>query len=229
MFLANMSHELRTPLNAVIGFSQAMEEETFGPHGHGKYKEYSNLISGAGAHLLDLINDILDMSRIEAGRFELHPEKLEIVSLVQDCVSMMKENAAQAGLRLTSNIPSELPPLHADRRALKQILLNLTANAVKFTPAGGRIEINVVSDGCELEFRVRDTGIGIPADKLAQVGNPFVQFHAMTGKQGTGLGLALVRSLTEMQGGRFRIESTEGEGTLARVRFPISAAALEAA
>jgi signal transduction histidine kinase len=224
MFLANMSHELRTPLNAVIGFSETMNEETFGPHGHAKYKEYSSLISGAGAHLLDLINDILDMSRVEAGRFELHPENLEIIPLVRDCENMMKENATQAGLTLTTELPPQLPTVFADRRALKQILLNLTANAVKFTPPGGRVEISVVSDGTELEFRVRDTGIGIPADKLAQVGNPFVQFHAMTGKQGTGLGLALVRSLTQLQGGTFRIASREGEGTLVCVSFPAGCA-----
>jgi signal transduction histidine kinase len=224
MFLANMSHELRTPLNAVIGFSQTMDEETFGAHSHSKYKEYSGLISAAGAHLLDLINDILDMSRIEAGKFEFHPENIDVPSLVRDCVGMMEEHATQAGLVLVADLPPEPVGVFADRRALKQILLNLIANAVKFTPPGGHVEIGVVLDGTELEFRVRDTGIGIPADKLAQAGDPFVQFHAMTGKQGTGLGLALVRSLTQLQGGMFRISSREGEGTLVCVRFPACSA-----
>jgi len=220
MFLANMSHELRTPLNAVIGFSQTMQDEVFGPLGNERYKEYSGLIAKAGAHLLDLINDILDMSRIEAGKFEIHLEPLDVVPLVGECVGLMKDTALQAGLTLTFGKPAGPVAIHADPRALKQILLNLLANAVKFTPSGGQVEVNITRLPGEIELVVCDNGIGIPSDKVPRAGDPFVQFHQKSGKQGAGLGLALVRSLAQMHGGTVRIESREGEGTLVAVSLP---------
>jgi len=222
MFLANMSHELRTPLNAVIGFSQTMEEETFGPHANPKYREYSGLIHRAGAHLLEVINDILDMSRIEAGKFELRCESVDAAAVATDCVAMMQDAASRGGLTIHAAIGKEPMLVHADRRALKQILLNLLGNAVKFTLSGGRIDVSVAPSDGGVTISVRDTGIGIPAAKLQNAGSPFMQFHEGTGRQGTGLGLALVRSLTGMQGGSFHIESREGAGTVVTVTLPDS-------
>ena len=222
MFLANMSHELRTPLNAVIGFSQTMEEETFGPHANAKYKEYSGLIHRAGAHLLEVINDILDMSRIEAGRFELHCENVDAAAIASECVDLMQDAASRGGLTVHAAIGKEPMLVHADRRALKQIMLNLLGNAVKFTLHGGRIDVSLARVDNGVTISVRDTGIGIPAAKLQNAGSPFMQFHEGTGRQGTGLGLALVRSLTGMQGGSFHIESREGAGTVVTVTLPDS-------
>lgn len=225
MFLATMSHELRTPLNAVIGFSQLMEAETFGPLGDEHYHEYTGLIQKAGRHLLDLINDILDMSKIEAGKFDLHRELIDIRLLVSDCVQMMRERAHQGGVVLEEILPHEPVKTCADPRAIKQILLNLLSNAVKFTPGGGRVTTRVVHDGARLALSVQDTGIGIPADQIYRLGNPFVQLRNSAGAahEGTGLGLALVRSLAEMHGGALKIESVEGRGTTVTIDMPIEA------
>jgi len=225
MFLANMSHELRTPLNAVIGFSEMMHAEIFGPLGDRRYREYTGLIQGAGKHLLDLINDVLDMSKIEAGKQELHREKLNIVDVVRDALSMMREQAAAGQVALEMGADSAPIFIQADRRAMKQIFLNLLSNAVKFTPEGGRVTVNTESNGDQVILSVRDTGIGIPAEHIYRLGNPFVQIrnNAGTTQTGTGLGLALVRALTEMHDGSFRIESTEGQGTTVSVSFPIRA------
>jgi len=220
MFLANMSHELRTPLNAVIGFSETMQLEAFGPLGSPKYGEYAGLIAKAGAHLLDLINDILDMSRIEAGKLELHREAVDLTGLARECASLMADAAKRGGLSLEARLPAAHLMLHADRRALKQILLNLLSNAVKFTPEGGRVEIGLECGEGEVSLYVRDSGIGIPADALSRAGNPFVQFHPHSGKQGTGLGLALVRSLAQLHGGAMRIESAAGQGTSVTITLP---------
>jgi two-component system cell cycle sensor histidine kinase PleC len=220
-----MSHELRTPLNAVIGFSEMMHAEIFGPLGDRRYREYTGLIQGAGKHLLDLINDVLDMSKIEAGKQELHREKLNIIDVVRDALAMMHEQAA-AG-HVTLDMATDIKPIfiQADRRAMKQIFLNLLSNAVKFTPEGGRVSVNTESTGDQVTLSVRDTGIGIPAEHIYRLGNPFVQIrnNAGTTQTGTGLGLALVRALTEMHDGSFRIESTEGQGTTVSVSFPIRA------
>jgi two-component system cell cycle sensor histidine kinase PleC len=225
MFLANMSHELRTPLNAVIGFSEMMHAEIFGPLGDRRYREYTGLIQGAGKHLLDLINDVLDMSKIEAGKQELHREKLNIVDVVRDALAMMREQAAAGQVALEMAADSAPIFIQADRRAMKQIFLNLLSNAVKFTPEGGRVTVNTESNGDQVILSVRDTGIGIPAEHIYRLGNPFVQIrnNAGTTQTGTGLGLALVRALTEMHDGSFRIESTEGQGTTVSVSFPIRA------
>jgi signal transduction histidine kinase len=223
MFLATMSHELRTPLNAVIGFSQLMEAETFGPLGSPRYREYTGLVQKAGRHLLDLINDILDMSKIEAGKFELHRERIDVRVLVNECSMLMRERAKQAGIALQEEVPSEPLQVEADHRAVKQILLNLLSNAVKFTPEGGRVITRAVQVGHTVSISVEDTGVGIPSDQLYRLGNPFVQLRNNAGSthEGTGLGLALVRSLAEMHGGQLRIESVEGRGTTVTVEIPL--------
>jgi signal transduction histidine kinase len=225
MFLANMSHELRTPLNAVIGFSEMMHSEIFGPLGDRRYREYTGLIQGAGKHLLELINDVLDMSKIEAGKQELHREKLDIVEVVRDALSMMREQASAGEITLEIDANTQPVFIQADRRAMKQIFLNLLSNAVKFTPQGGSVSVNTQSSGGRVTLSVRDTGIGIPAEQIYGLGNPFVQVrnNAGTTQTGTGLGLALVRALTEMHDGTFRIESTEGQGTTVSISFPACA------
>jgi two-component system cell cycle sensor histidine kinase PleC len=220
-----MSHELRTPLNAVIGFSEMMHSEIFGPLGDRRYREYTGLIQGAGKHLLDLINDVLDMSKIEAGKQELHRERLNIMDVVRDALAMMQEQAAAGQVALEIDANTAPVFIQADRRAMKQIFLNLLSNAVKFTPEGGRVCVTTQTEGDRVILSVRDTGIGIPAEQIYRLGNPFVQVrnNAGTTQTGTGLGLALVRALTEMHDGTFRIESIEGQGTTVSVSFPACA------
>ena len=221
-FLANMSHELRTPLNAIIGFSEIMEREMFGPLGHARYKEYSGDILSSGQHLLALINDILDMSKIEAGKLTLRPEALELPEIIEDVVRLIRTRAEAGGLILALDIP-ELPAVEADYRALKQILLNLLTNAVKFTPRGGRVEVAAKAriDG-RVQVSVTDTGIGIAEADLARLAKPFEQIesqHAKT-QQGTGLGLALTKSLVEGHGGALEIKSRSGIGTTVSFSLP---------
>ncbi len=222
MFLATMSHELRTPLNAVIGFSDVMHSEMLGPLGDPRYREYTTLIHDAGQHLLDLINDILDMSKIESGRHELNRERLDARGITRDCVEMMRERASQGGVALEAELPKLPLWLNADPRAMKQILLNLISNAVKFTPPGGQVTVSGHDLGNKILLSVRDTGIGIPADQIYRLGNPFVQLRNNAGKAqaGTGLGLALVSALAEMHDGSFRIESVENVGTTVSVEIP---------
>ncbi|HEY4940899.1 MAG TPA: ATP-binding protein [Rhizomicrobium sp.] len=221
-FLANMSHELRTPLNAVLGFSEIIAAEMFGPVGDGRYRDYAGLINSAGNHLLDLIGDILDMSKIEAGKLELHRERVDIAGLVRECSELMAERAAGAGVALRSDLAQAPRAISADKRAVKQILLNLLSNAVKFTPKGGSVVLCVAGEGALCRFAVSDTGIGIPAGEMSRIGNPFVQLSNNSGQHaGTGLGLALVRGLADLHGGTFRIASTEGQGTTATVLLPI--------
>ena len=223
-FLANMSHELRTPLNAVIGFSEMIHSEMFGPVGDAHYKEYAGLINGAGSHLLDLIGDILDMSKIEAGKLELHVARVDAAATVRECVELLAERASGDGVAIETDFPAAPIAMEADRRAVKQILLNLLSNAVKFTPAGGKVIVRVRADGGQCVLSVEDTGIGIPAGELGRIGNPFVQLSNNSGRHpGTGLGLALVRSLTEMHAGVFKIESIEGQGTTVTVTLPLAA------
>jgi two-component system cell cycle sensor histidine kinase PleC len=221
-FLANMSHELRTPLNAINGFSEIMAGEMFGPMGDARYKEYARDIFNSGQHLLAVINDILDMAKIEAGKLKLQYERVTVNDVVEDAMRLMRGRAEAGGLEVSVSL-QDLPGIEADYRALKQILLNLLSNAVKFTPRGGRISVMGERLGGAVRLSVRDTGIGISAEDLARLARPFEQVetqHAKT-QQGTGLGLALTRSLIEMHGGRLELVSEPGVGTTATAIMPI--------
>jgi two-component system, cell cycle sensor histidine kinase PleC len=221
-FLANMSHELRTPLNAIIGFSEIMESGMFGPLGADKYSEYCSDIHSSGQYLLDVINDILDMAKIEAGRIRLDFEELDLDTLLAEAMRVVSARAQDKQLDLVARISPRLD-LRADRRALKQIVLNLLSNAVKFTPNGGRITVRGrATDGC-IVLTIADTGIGIAKDALAKLGRPFEQVESQLTKShhGSGLGLAIAKSLVELHGGRMRIRSTLGKGTLVVVRMPL--------
>ena len=224
-FLANMSHELRTPLNAIIGFSEVMTHEMFGPVGSAKYLEYSRLIHESGAHLLELINGILDMSKIEAGKFELGEEIFDLDEVTQAAVRFVKIQADRAGVALKAQIAPNARLAFADKRAVKQILINLLSNGVKFTPRAGEVRVRAVLVPQGLEISVVDSGVGISPQDLAKLGRPFEQVESehVRSKEGTGLGLALVKALTAMHGGEATIESTLGEGTTVRVLLPFAA------
>ncbi len=221
-FLANMSHELRTPLNAIIGFSEIMESGMFGPLGADKYNEYCSDIRGSGQYLLEVINDILDMSKIEAGRIRLDFEDLDLDTLLAESMRVVSAKAQEKQLEVTARIAPDLH-LRADRRAIKQIALNLLSNAVKFTPAGGRVTVRGRATDDFIVLGIADTGIGIAKDALTRLGRPFEQVESQLTKshQGSGLGLAIAKSLTELHGGRMRIRSTLGKGTMVVVRLPL--------
>lgn len=220
-FLANMSHELRTPLNAIMGFSDIMRERLFGPL-PGRYVEYAELIHDAGAHLLDLINDVLDMSKIEAARYELSKEPLDAREPISAALRLMRLQADDAGVQLRGVLPSQPLEIDADRRALKQIALNLISNALKFTPRGGLVTVSLHSLAGALELSVADTGLGIARADLERLGRPYEQAGDMSQKaRGTGLGLSLVRAFAELHGGEMAIESQLGEGTAVTVRLPV--------
>ncbi len=223
-FLANMSHELRTPLNAIIGFSEIMEAAMFGPLGADKYCEYSRDIRDSGQYLLDVINDILDMSKIEAGGIHLCPEPVDLDRIVADSVRVVLGRANEKRLMLRSDIAPGIA-LRADRRALKQVALNLLSNAVKFTPDGGAVTVRARPRGGHVTIAIEDNGIGIPKDALHKLGRPFEQVESQLTKrhQGSGLGLAIAKSLTELHGGRMRIRSVLGTGTMVVVRLPLDA------
>ncbi len=220
-FLALMSHELRTPLNAIMGFAQILKEEMFGAHTDPVYKEYAADIYDSGNHLLHVISDILDLSKIEAGKFELDDQPVDLNRLIQSAWRMVQKPAEEAGLTLSLDGPEALPPLRADPRAVKQMLTNLLSNAVKFTPSGGSIGIGVRLTADGLSLSVRDTGIGIAKEDLPRVLEPFGQVERglTRSTQGTGLGVPLVRSLIEMHDGAFEIESEPGKGTNVTLRF----------
>ncbi len=225
-FLANMSHELRTPLNAINGFSEIMVGQMFGPLGDARYTEYAHDILSSGQHLLALINDILDMSKIEAGKMNLKFEPLHLDDVCEDAVRLVRNRAEAAGLHLSLELPA-LPEIEADYRALKQVLLNLLSNALKFTPRGGKVTVSAEARtdalGERIRVSVRDTGIGIAKDDLARLAKPFEQIesqHAKT-QQGTGLGLALTKSLVEMHEGTLELASEPGEGTIASFWLPV--------
>jgi two-component system cell cycle sensor histidine kinase PleC len=225
-FLANMSHELRTPLNAIIGFSEIMESGMFGPLGAEKYIEYSRDIRESGQYLLDVINDILDMSKIEAGGIRLSPETVELDSLLADCIRVVSTRASEKRLIIKAEVEPGIR-LNADRRALKQIALNLLSNAVKFTPDGGAVAVQGRLRGRAVIIGIKDNGIGIPRQALQKLGRPFEQVESQLTKrhQGSGLGLAIAKSLVELHGGAIRIRSRLGRGTLVMVRLPADAAA----
>ncbi|MGB6661864.1 MAG: ATP-binding protein, partial [Xanthobacteraceae bacterium] len=214
-FLANMSHELRTPLNAIIGFSEIMESAMFGPLGADKYTEYSRDIRESGEYLLDVINDILDMSKIEAGGIRLAPEAVAVEPILADCQRVVSTRAGEKHLNLSVEIEPGLV-VNADRRALKQIALNLLSNAVKFTPEGGAVAVYGRERGGTVTIAIKDNGIGIPKIALRKLGRPFEQVEGQLTKkyQGSGLGLAIAKSLVELHGGDMRIRSTLGAGTV---------------
>jgi signal transduction histidine kinase len=222
-FLARMSHELRTPLNSIIGFSETLKSGRFRDQGFEKYEDFAGEIHDSGRHLLDLIEDLLDITRIEAGKLELEDRPVSVTEAVTFSISMQLEQARGQGVTLSaSDIHPDLT-LRANERALRQVLINLISNAVKFTPSGGRVEVSTgIADDGGVEIAVRDTGIGIPKDKQVEVLQPFRQLEAPFTRKyaGTGLGLAIVVSLTAYFGGRFELESDEGIGTTATVRFP---------
>jgi len=221
-FLANMSHELRTPLNAIIGFSEIMESAMFGPLGTDKYGEYCRDIHQSGQYLLDVINDVLDMSKIEAGRIRPDLSEIRVGRLLNDAMRVVSARADDKRLTLTADISHGIR-LMADARLLKQIVLNLLSNAVKFTPEGGHVIVRARSSDGQARIAIVDTGIGIPKDALARLGRPFeqVESHITKTHQGSGLGLAIAKSLTELHGGTMRIRSTPGKGTLVLLRMPI--------
>lgn len=220
-FLANMSHELRTPLNAIIGFSEMMQKQIFGALGHERYVEYAGDIHNSGGLLLSLINDILDMSKIEAGKLNLQTEPLDPGAIIEQCVRLIGARAQEKSLQVRTEC-SDLPEVEADPRALKQILLNLLSNAVKFTPEGGRVIIRGFEAADGIVLQVADTGIGIAEDDLPRLGRPFEQIESQHSKsyQGSGLGLALSKSLVELHGGELRIDSVLGKGTTVSFTLP---------
>jgi two-component system cell cycle sensor histidine kinase PleC len=219
-FLANMSHELRTPLNAVIGFSEIMAKELFGPLANDQYKQYATDIFDSGNHLLELINDILDMAKIEAGKLTLSPRPLDPMVAIEQAVRLTKRKAEEKGLSVVVDA-EDLPEIEADHRAVKQILLNLLSNAVKFTEQGA-IMVHARGNAAGLTLRVVDTGCGIPPEHLPRLARPFEQVEQELTRTsaGTGLGLALTKSLTEMHGGKLSIQSEVGRGTIVTIALP---------
>jgi cell cycle sensor histidine kinase DivJ len=221
--LAHMSHELRTPLNAIIGFSEMMMHEMFGNLGDPRYQEYARLIHESGAHLLELINGVLDLSKIEAGKFDLNETAFDLEAVADQASRLVRLQAERKGVALKTSIAPGARTIFADQRAVKQILLNLLANAVKFTPRGGAVWIAAAREGGAVELAVADTGIGIAETDLHRLGQPFEQAGSAPSPEGTGLGLALVKALSALHEGEVRIQSARGEGTVVRVRLPHAA------
>jgi two-component system cell cycle sensor histidine kinase PleC len=222
-FLALMSHELRTPLNAIIGFSEVLGTEMLGPLGQPRYREYANDVHGAGKHLLALINDILDLSKAAAGKFELSCEEIAPADIVTECLRLTRGKAHEGGLRLTSDLMPGLPNLVVDRLRFKQALLNLCSNAIKFTPPGGEVHVTADYDpGGRFILQVADNGIGMAPEQIPMALEPFRQIASPFARQkeGTGLGLALVKSLVECHDGKLEIESALKKGTKVRIILP---------
>jgi signal transduction histidine kinase len=222
-FLANMSHELRTPLNAILGFSEVMMSEMFGPLGHGHYRQYAGDIHESGQHLLSLINDILDLSKIEAGRLSLMEEEVDPVEIAKAVLRLVAGRAENAGLQVEFSADGDIARYRLDPRAMKQVLLNLISNAIKFTPAGGQIAVRLsVTTAYELAYQISDTGIGIAAGDIQRVMAPFgqVDSHLSRKHPGTGLGLPISHALTMMHGGALRLDSQPGVGTIVTVILP---------
>lgn len=222
-FFRNMSHELRTPLNAIIGFSSTIKEEVFGPLENERYKDYINDISASGDHLLALINDILDMSAIEANKMELYEEPINVSNLVESCMRMAKPMAEKRNVQFGQNIQCGETRLLADERRMKQVLLNLLSNAIKFTPAGGQVHLEAMCQPGEgFTFAVNDTGVGMNATEIEKAMEQFGQVDRPTNGelQGTGLGLPLTKGLIKLHGGEMKIASEKGRGTTVTVRLP---------
>jgi signal transduction histidine kinase len=223
MFLANMSHELRTPLNAIMGFSELMCTEKLGPIGSITYRDYARDILDSATHLLQVINDILDLTKVESDDLELHKEVFELGETVTDVVRTVGGQAEKAEVSLHARVGSDVPMLYSDERRLKQILLNLVSNSVKFTPQGGKVTTNAaISTTRELSITVSDTGIGIPESKFQIALSPFGQVDEGLARryEGTGLGLTLAKTMTEQLGGKLSLKSKIGEGTVVTLIFP---------
>ncbi len=224
-FLATMSHELRTPLNAILGFSEVMKGELLGPIRNGSYREYAANIHDSGRHLLQLINEVLDLSRIEAGRYELQEGPVRLAGVAEECLRLLNLRAESKGLRVALLAGKELEPLWADERAIRQICLNLLSNALKFTPSGGEITVTVgtTPEGGQM-LAVKDTGPGIPKEEMPRVMQAFGQgsLAQHTAEGGTGLGLPIVQNLVRLHGGTFRLRSVLRKGTEAIVWLPSS-------
>lgn len=222
-FLANMSHELRTPLNAIIGFSEILQQELFGKLENEKQKEYINLIHESGQHLLQVVTDVLDVSKIESGTFDILPEAFDVNKLVQTCTSIMSQQAEKRSIELKMLVPENLPEAVADSRACRQILINLISNALKFSDENSRVIVGVRLEGPNLAYFVRDKGIGMSEDDAKRVGQPFFQVDSTRDRryEGTGLGVSVVKGLAELHNGRVEIESKLGEGTCVTVFIPL--------
>jgi len=222
-FLANMSHELRTPLNAIMGFSEVNKDEMFGTLAVPQYLEYARDIYNSGSHLLEIINDILDLSKVEAGRFELVEEEVDLGKILNAVRNLTKGRAEEKGLEIEIRLPEGFPKIFADQRSVKQMLLNLTSNAIKFTPGGGAVSVHaeVLQEG-DFKISVQDSGIGIASDDMEKVMTPFGQVDSALARenQGTGLGLPLVRAMVELHGGTLALDSALGKGTTATLHFP---------
>ena len=225
LFFAGVSHELRTPLNAIIGFSDMMRSRLFGPL-PGKYAEYADLIHESGQHMLDLIGDVLDLSKIEAGRYELNYDTFDAADVIRSSVKMIRPaaDAAEVGMEMNLDLDQALL-IQADRRAVRQILLNLLSNSVKFSDKGGQIEVDAQAIDGDLELSVSDMGAGMSEEEIARIGDPYAQGEAaqMSDNRGSGLGLSLVKSLTELHKGHMKIRSVKGEGTRVKITLPLQA------
>jgi PAS domain S-box-containing protein len=228
-FLATMSHEFRTPLNAILGFSEMIHAQYFGPVGADNYKDYAGDIHDSGEHMLALVNDMLDVAAIEAGKRTTIKENVDVDAVLRGCINDVDRTAKDAGVTLSSDVPVDLPSLYTDRRSVVQIIHNLLSNAIKFTERGGTIEVAVSASDDEMTIGVIDSGIGIPPDRLSKITEPFAQAHdnAHIAQNGTGLGLSIVKSLVEMHGGELKIESEVQNGTIVTVVFPIQSIEIE--
>jgi two-component system cell cycle sensor histidine kinase PleC len=223
-FLANMSHELRTPLNSIIGFSELMVQRLYGPLGDDRYDEYVANIHYSGGHLLTVISDILDMAKVESEEIQIEKTNFAISELISDCSRLVGESATRAGVELIVEANGTLPFLLVDERRIRQILLNLLSNSIKFTPQGGEVRVGaLLNDHGGIRMIVVDTGFGIAEEDIERVFQPFVQSdsHFTNAEDGTGLGLALVRSLTELHGGTVDLQSEVGKGTIIHIDIPI--------
>ncbi|MDE2029623.1 MAG: hypothetical protein KGI97_03560 [Alphaproteobacteria bacterium] len=222
-FLANMSHELRTPLNAIIGFAEIIKDQMFGPVGSAQYVEYANDIYDSGQLLLSLINDILDMSKIEAGKRQLQETTMNMDAIAQSVVRLVAARAKEGKVRLNIHVPRDLPTLRGEERAMKQILTNLLTNAIKFTPEGGSVTLSeMIDDKGRMKIAVIDSGIGIAPADIEVALTPFGQIESALSRkhQGSGLGLPLTKALVELHGGALDLHSELGNGTTVTLTFP---------
>jgi two-component system, cell cycle sensor histidine kinase PleC len=222
-FLANVSHELRTPLNSIIGFSEMINNEAHGAIGNDKYSSYVRDIHASGQHLLGVVNDILDISKIEVGEFELQEDQVDVAETIETSLRIVHERAASAGITVTADVASTLPALRGDARRVRQILLNLLSNSIKFTGSGGKVLVRAAgSDDGGITVSVADSGIGIAAEDIEKAMMPFGQVDGRLNRkyEGTGLGLPLAKSLTELHDGRLTLKSAVGKGTTVTLDFP---------